>query len=137
MFSLFLDAVKRITIFLIISQTFLHLGIGVKYEKYVKFIISFMVIAQLFFSFGSYLGQKEKFFSSVLTQDYYKQWDEYMDKMEQTYEIKQEEVEKRIEKTNIYVSEEQENEEGTEAENDKHHKISIEKIVVSADEMVE
>lgn len=43
----FIFLVKRIGIFLIIGQTILHFGIGAGYEKYVRVVISFMVVAQL------------------------------------------------------------------------------------------
>ena len=127
MFSIFFEAVKRICVFMIISQTFLHLGIGVKYAKYVKFVISFMVVAQLIFSFSAYFSQKEHIFSSVLKQEYDAQWEEYMQEIERTFETKQLELKAGGLNNNIFNEEKSEKEE----KSGSRHKIIIDKIVVS------
>lgn len=126
MFAYFLEAVKRITIFLIISQAFLHLGIGVKYEKYMKLVISVMVVAQLIFSFIAY-AHKDGIFTPVLEEKYYEQWDLYMEEMEKIYEIKEKELEQ-----NITVDDNADKKE-TENKTTKQNlqKIIIPKIVVS------
>ena len=127
MFSVFLEAVKRISVFMIISQTFLHLGIGVKYEKYVKFVISFMVVAQLIFSFSAYFSQKEHVFSKVLKQEYDMQWEDYMQEIERSFENNQLEWKSEWKENNIADKEKMEREN----QKDKNRKIVIDKIVVS------
>ena len=127
MFSVFIEAVKRISVFMIISQTFLHLGIGVKYEKYVKFVISFMVVAQLIFSFSAYFSQKEHIFSSVLKTKYDIQWEDYMQEIEKNFENKQLELKSGWKENNVADNEKIKREK----KNSRNQKIVIDKIVVS------
>ena len=93
MFLIFIDAVKRMSIFLIISQTIMHFGIGEKYEKYVKFVVSFMLVAQMIFSFGAYFQNKESHFGAFSKQGYYEKWEEYLCEVEKNYEKQQRELE--------------------------------------------
>ena len=127
MVSVFLEAVKRISVFMIISQTFLHLGIGVKYEKYVKFVISFMIVAQLIFSFSAYFSQKEHIFSSVLKEEYDTQWEDYMQEIEKNFETNQLELKAGWKKDDVTDDEKIEREK----KNGSNQKIAIDKIVVS------
>lgn len=88
MFSVFMELVKRVGIFVIIGQTILHFGISKKYEKYMKLVISFMVAAQIVFAFGGYLVQDEKM-------GYFMSGEEYLEK----WNIQMLEVEERIEES--------------------------------------
>ncbi|MBQ9990769.1 MAG: stage III sporulation protein AF [Lachnospiraceae bacterium] len=55
MTEIFTDLAKRMVIFLIAGQTFLHFGMGKPYERYVKLTISLMLVAQLVSAVFSFL----------------------------------------------------------------------------------
>ena len=82
MLSVFLELVKRVGIFIIIGQTILHFGISKKYEKYMKIVISFMVVAQIIFAFGVYQDQGEERGMFLSAEEYMKKWDLNMERTE-------------------------------------------------------
>ena len=96
MFSVFLELVKRVGIFMIIGQTILHFGISRTYEKYMKLVVSFMIAAQIVFAFGTYLKKEEGTFGIWSQQEYYEKWNENMGKMEEALEQRQEELKEGI-----------------------------------------
>ena len=83
MLAVFLDLVKRVGIFIIIGQTIQHFGINKKYEKYMKLVISIMVVAQIVFAFGVYMKQFQKQGLFVSGSQYRKEWDINMSKVEE------------------------------------------------------
>ena len=108
MFQMFLENLKQLSIFILISKTILYFGIGKKFEKYSKLILSFMVVAQFIFSIGSYLKPESKFLNLWSKEQYYQQWEEYMSELELKYEMQQgiladeiQEQNKDIEETTI------------------------------------
>ena len=86
MFSIFLENMKRLSIFIVISHTILHFGVSQKYEKYVKLILSFIVVAQLVFSIGAYLNSGTEIMKWMSEENYYVKWNQYMGEMEKEYE---------------------------------------------------
>lgn len=125
MFSVFLELVKRVGIFMIIGQTILHFGISKNYEKYMKLILSFMVAAQVVFAFGSYFRKEEKISWKMFSKEYYEQWEENRKKMEAEFVNRQlqltENLEERFRETN---------ETGIQSEKENLRKIKVEKIVI-------
>ena len=123
MFSVFMELVKRVGIFVIIGQTILHFGISKKYEKYMKLVISFMVAAQIVFAFGIYLDQDEKPGYLMSGEEYLKKWDENMTSMEE-----------RIEKSRVEmvqnVEEELQQSEPVSVDENENNSIKIEKIII-------
>lgn len=123
MFSVFMELVKRVGIFVIIGQTILHFGISKKYEKYMKFVISFMVAAQIVFAFGVYLGQDEKPGYLMSGEEYLEKWNEDMTL-----------VEERIEKSRVEMvqnfEEELQKSESVSVDKSEKNSIKIEKIVI-------
>lgn len=83
MLSVFLELVKKVGIFVIVGQTIQHFGIGKKYERYVKLVISIMVVAQVVFAFGIYVKQFQKQGILVSGSEYQKEWEVNMDKVEE------------------------------------------------------
>ena len=86
MFSVFLELVKRVGIFIIIGQTIQHFGISKKYEKYMKLVISFMVVAQIIFAFSTYTKQIQRYGLTVSGKEYMKEWENNMQKVEKMTE---------------------------------------------------
>ncbi len=123
MFSVFLDVIKRIGIFIIVSQAILHFGIGRKYETYMKLVVSFMVIAQIIFSFGIYLGKEEKTVFFVSEEEYYEQWNENLKRMEENFKNKQKDMEYELKENSLHEGEKTE-------EKNPDRRIQIEKIVI-------
>lgn len=121
MFAVFLENLKRLSVFIIISQTILHFGVGRKYEKYVKLVLSFMVIAQLVFSLTSYFYSGNRLRDGFSKEKYYLQWEEYMKGFEKEYTILQDDFENEIQRKNM---DEEYVEEG------EVESITIEKIVI-------
>lgn len=93
---MFLENLKRLSVFIIISQTILHFGVGRKFEKYLKLVFSFMVVAQLVFSIVSYLDFENGFVEFISQEKYYQRLEEYMGGLEQEYEMQQRELEDRL-----------------------------------------
>ena len=92
MFSVFLELVKRVGIFMIIGQTILHFGISRTYEKYIKLVVSFMIAAQIVFAFGAYLKKEDGALGIWSQQEYYAKWDDSMEKMTEALYQRQEEL---------------------------------------------
>ncbi len=119
MFLIFLDNLKRLSIFIIISKTILHFGIGKKFEKYLKLILSFMIVAQLVFALGSFFQQDKGFLAGLSKENYYEQWEKYMGELETEYEEGQRMLESRIEYGNL-----------EEEQKEERKGIIIEKVVI-------
>ena len=96
---------------MIIGQTILHFGISKEYEKYMKMVISFMVAAQIVFSFGAYFGKESQNNMKWDTEEYYKNWNKNMEKMTEMLEERQENIgntiEERIEEEQAKVQEQE------------------------------
>lgn len=86
MFSVFMELVKRVGIFVIIGQTILHFGISKKYEKYMKLVMSFMIGAQIVFAFGVYWRQGKEEISIISPEEYFSAWEYSMGEMEKSIE---------------------------------------------------
>lgn len=98
MLSLFLENLKRLSVFIVISQTILHFGVGRKYEKYIKLILSFMVVAQLVFAISSYFDLESGFMMRGMAKEkYYEQWEQYMVGLEEEYKLQQSSLDQRLE----------------------------------------
>lgn len=125
MFSVFLELVKRVGIFVIIGQTILNFGISKNYEKYMKLILSFMVTAQVVFAFGSYFHKEEKISWKMFSKEYYEQWEENRKEIEAEFVNRQlqltENLEERFQKTK---------EMGVQREKENGKRIEIEKIII-------
>ena len=96
MLQMFVENLKRLSVFIIISQTILHFGVGRKFEKYLKLVFSFMVVAQLVFSIGSYFDFENGFVEFISQEKYYQRLESYMGNLEQEYEVQQKELESRL-----------------------------------------
>lgn len=125
MFSVFLELVKRVGIFVIIGQTILHFGISKNYEKYMKLILSFMVAAQVVFAFGSYFQKEEKMSWKMFSEEYYEQWEENMKEMESEFVNRQLQVAENLEQRFRETKETE-----TQSEKENGTRIKIEKIVI-------
>ena len=101
MLSLFLENLKRLSVFIVISQTILHFGVGKKYEKYIKLILSFMVVAQLVFAISSYFDLDTGFIRGISKENYYNQWEQYMVGLEEEYKLQQSSLDQRLEEKYI------------------------------------
>ena len=97
MFSLFLELVKKVGIFVITGQTIMHFGISKKYEKYMKLVISFMVAAQIIFAFGVYFGKDDNLWQMMSPEEYLNAWDDNMKEVEERMEKSREEMTLRLE----------------------------------------
>ena len=98
MFSVFMQLVKRIGIFMIVGQTVLNFGISKKYEKYLKLVISFMVAAQIIFAFGTYFKSDHPHWKLWSAEEYLKEWNRNMEELEERMEEGKEEMAAKIEK---------------------------------------
>ena len=96
MLQMFVENLKRLSVFIIISQTILQFGVGRKFEKYLKLVFSFMVVAQLVFSIGSYFDFENGFAEFISQEKYYQRLESYMGNLEQEYEVQQKELESRL-----------------------------------------
>ena len=96
MFSIFVENLKRLSVFIIVSQTILHFGVGRKFEKYLKLVFSFMIVAQLVFSISAYFKFEEGIVEFISQENYYQRIEEYMGGLEKEYEIQQSELEDRL-----------------------------------------
>ena len=121
MFSIFLENMKRLSIFVVISHTILHFGVSPKYEKYVKLILSFIVVAQLVFSIGSYLNSKPGIVKWVSEENYYVKWNQYMEELETEYEAMQKVLDDKMM---------QNKNENTKENKDKMESIVVDKIEI-------
>lgn len=121
MFSVFLDLIKGVGIFLIISRTLLHFGIGKKYETYMKLVISLMVAAQIIFAFGTFFNADSGKNLMMSEAEYYKKWEENMNRLEKAFE---EEQKKREEQLQEQVTKETQSQE----EANSGNRIYVEKI---------
>lgn len=100
MFQIFLDMSKKVGIFMIISQTLLHMGIAKTYEKYIRLIISFMVAAQIIFSFISFGQIERQDFFTFMKEDFQMQWENKLAEFEVELDEMKEKIEERIELDN-------------------------------------
>ena len=93
---MFVENLKRLSVFIIVSQTILHFGVGRKFEKYLKLVFSFMIVAQLVFSISAYFEFEEGIVEFLSQENYYQRIEEYMGGLEKEYEIQQSELEDRL-----------------------------------------
>ena len=122
MFSVFLEEMKQLTVFMIVGQTILHFGVGKKFERYVKLILAFMVVSQLVFSLGSYFSSKSDIWRPLSKQEYYAKWEEYVTELEEKIEKQQTSLEVKLYEESMKSAENIEGENGN---------IIIEKICIN------
>ena len=130
MLSVFLELGKKIGIFVIVGQTIQHFGISKKYERYVKLVISIMVVAQVIFSFGIYVKQFQRQGILVSGSEYKKKWEINMDKVEEKMRDYNLMITKRMEEE---VSDLEKQKEISYEENEKKEEsygIHVEKITI-------
>ena len=108
MFSVFLEEIKQLTIFMIVGQTILQFGVSKRYEKYVKLILAFMIVAQLVFSIGSYLSSKASIWKPMSKEEYYERWEEYAGELEDKIKQQQSSMEVLIPEENEVSSDNRE-----------------------------
>lgn len=108
--DIFVEMVKKVGIFIIVGQTLLHFGVGKRYEKYYKLIISLMVVSLLVSGFGAFiqsgkeLGIRKAFTSGK--EEYYESWKQYTKRFEEKVLSGQKEIEQRLEKEVLEKKEE-------------------------------
>ena len=96
MFSVILEEMKQLTIFMIVGQTILHFGVSKKFERYVKLILAFMVVSQIVFSVGSFFPSKSHVWKPLSKQEYYAKWEEYVTELEEKIEKQQTSLERKM-----------------------------------------
>lgn len=74
MVNIFLEMSKKVGVFMIISQTLMHLGIAKSYEKYIRLIISFMAAAQIIFSFAAFFQVENSGILECFKTDFQEEW---------------------------------------------------------------
>ena len=99
MAEVFIGLVKKMVIFLVAGQTILHFGMGKQYERYVKLIISLMMVAQLLSAgFGLFSHGKDRMLltkEKKLISSFEEGWKVNMEEFEKHLYEKQEEFEDR------------------------------------------
>ena len=97
MAEIFIHLVKQMVIFLIAGQTILHFGIGRQYERYVRLILSLMLVTQLLSAAVSILpaGQELDIWGSGkgIRESFRSDWEDNMEQFEKKLYQKQEELE--------------------------------------------
>lgn len=125
MLLVFLELVKKVGVFVIIGQTIQHFGISKKYEKYMKFMISIMVVAQITFAFGIYIKQFRERGIIMSGSEYMKEWEANMEKVEEGIK------EYNVQLTQSLEAEFKEAEEQMYPDkNEESSKVYVEKIVI-------
>lgn len=102
MFQIFLENLKRLSVFIIISQMILHFGVGKKYEKYLKLILSFMIVAQFVFSVASFFHSGTGLMDIMSKEKYYAQLKEYMVVLEEEYGRQQSVLEESLKQNSVF-----------------------------------
>lgn len=125
MFSVFIQLVKRIGIFMVVGRTILNFGISKKYEKYLKLVISFMVAAQIIFAFGTYIKQENSLWKLWSAEEYMEEWNRNIKELEEQMEEEKKEMTAELEK-DMKLSEEKTEHLGTAS----NSHIKIEKITI-------
>lgn len=125
MFSVFIQLVKRIGIFMVVGRTILNFGISKKYEKYLKLVISFMVAAQIIFAFGTYIKQENSLWKLWSAEEYMEEWNRNIKELEEQMEEEKKEMAAELEK-DMKLSEEKTEHLGTAS----NSHIKIEKITI-------
>lgn len=130
-----MDFFKQISIFLLLGQTIQHFAPGEKYEKYIKMLLGFMVVAQFaapLLSFGNkermeeYENNKETFTKKMeeALQTVDEKWFLYNEQIE-------EQIEKELENAQTALSEQRELEEANkQADAAVKKKIEVEAVKV-------
>ena len=113
---------------MIIGQTIQHFGISKKYEKYMKLVISFMVVAQIVFAFSTYLKQIQVQGITMSGREYMKEWEIEMQKVEEMAENYNFQVTQKLEEK-LQGAEVQRAEEG-ELKMPENGPVFIEKITI-------
>lgn len=110
---------------MIIGQTIQHFGISQKYEKYMRLMISIMVVAQITFAFGIYIKQFRNRGIFMSAGDYKNEW-----------EVNMEKVEEKIKEYNIQLTQSLKEEFGepeyqtSPDKKEESSKVYVEKIVI-------
>lgn len=109
---------------MIIGKTILNLGVGKEFEKYIKSIMAFMVILQIWAGINSTLqvGWREN--EKGDKGDFYSSWEEEMKDFEQKLRLQQKEIEAN------WKEKQPLEEEVKEEEMEEKKKIQIEKIKI-------
>lgn len=134
-----MEFLRQISIFLLLGQTILHFAPGEKYEKYIKMLLGFMLIAQFaapLLSFGNrdrmaeYENNREMFTKKMdeALQAVDEKWFQYNEQIE-------EQIERELENAQTVLWEQKEQEEES-AQGETEKKIEVEavKIEVTAHE---
>lgn len=122
--EIFLEVLKKVTVFMIIGKTILNLGVGKEFEKYIKSIMAFMVILQIWAGINSTLqvGWREN--EKGDKGDFYSSWEEEMKDFEQKLRLQQKEIEAN------WKEKQPLEEEVKEEEMEEKKRIQIEKIKI-------
>ena len=128
MISVFLELVKQVGVFVIVGQTIQHFGISKKYERYVKLVISIMVVAQVVFSFGIYVKQLQKQGILVSGSEYRKEWEINMGKVEEKMKDYNLMITQRMKEETKMTEEQTLSEDDMKKE--ETHEIFVEKITI-------
>lgn len=121
--EIFLGVLKKVTVFMIIGKTILNLGVGKEYEKYIKVIMAFMVILQIWAGINSTLQVMS--FQKKEGSDFYTSWQEEMKNFEQELRFHQKEIEDTWMEYEI-----QQQEVGEDKSSQQEDNIQIEKIKI-------
>jgi len=89
MVDIFLEMSKKVGIFMIISQTVLHMGIAGTYEKYIRLVISFMVAAQIIFSFAAFFQIEDTGLFDFLEKNFQEEWKTELERFEEHLQVVQ------------------------------------------------
>lgn len=127
---------RQISIFLLLGQTILHFAPGEKYEKYIKMLLGFMVIAQFAVPILSF-GKKDRMEEYENNREMFtKRMDEALQTVDEKWFLYNEQIEQQIERELENAQTVLWEERKTEEEREQEEKIEIEavKIEVTAHE---
>lgn len=129
--NIFIDMVKNVGIFIVVGQTLLHFGVGKRYEKYLKLIISLMVVSLLVSGFGAFLkSEKELGVTKIWKMgqnEYYEFWEKNRKNFEEKVVLQQKEIEQHL-GSNIAEQEEAKEKEQNNKKEQFPVKIKIDEI---------
>lgn len=127
---------RQISIFLLLGQTILHFAPGEKYEKYIKMLLGFMVIAQFAVPILSF-GKKDRMEEYENNREMFtKKMDEALQTVDEKWFLYNEQIEQQIERELENAQTVLLEQRKTEEEREQEEKIEIEavKIEVTAHE---
>lgn len=126
MVSIFLDMAKKVGIFMIISQTLMHLGMAKTYEKYIRLVISFMAVAQIIFSFAAFFKIENTGFLECFQADFQEEWKQEV----KVFDEQMQEIREKInEKIKVDMQESEESERVT--EESERIKVTVQPLPVT------